>query len=200
MPDFNKFNDCEILKLLSEGSKESEYAFNTLYFRYTTQLYGYCVYQSANKEEAEELLQDTWLKFNDSVKAGKNIQNIAAFLFTIAKNLSIDRYRTNKAKKNIDMTFLDKDFLEEIIDPVNFQVDYEKEELSNQIRLAIEYLDDIYKETLTLYWFGNFTLEEIAEILGDSVTVQCIRTRLDRAFKQIAKVLEPYFEENREIK
>ena len=194
MDIFGKYSDKELIDLLKEPSPTTDQAFNIVYRKYSSQLFGYCVYKSASNEEAEELLQDTWLRFYNAVRNGKHLNNILPFLFSIARNISIDKYRSRNAKKQIEINYLDTNILEQFSDPFNMQDEFDREELSNLIRLGINYLDEIYKDAIALYWFGNLTYTEIAEICNE--TEACIRTRLARAFKQLAGILKPYLIDN----
>lgn len=194
MKDYSNYSDIELVALLKEDSQLSNHAFNAIYNKYSSRINGYCIYKSYSREESEELFQDTWLNFYKSIKSGKSTNKIMPYLFTIARNLSIDNYRKKKTKKIININFVKKELIEQLADPFNFEHDFEKEELSNLIKLAINYLDDIYKETVTLYWFGDLTYKEIAEICNE--TESCIRTRLNRAFKLLAKTLKPYLVES----
>ncbi len=194
MKDYSKYSDIELVALLKEDSRLSNHAFNAIYTKYSSRLNGYCIYKSVSNGESEELFQDTWLNFYNSIKSGKSTNNVLPYLFTIARNLSIDKYRKKKAKKNININFVDKNILEQLADPLNFEHDFEKDELANLIKLAVNYLDDKYKEPVVLYWFGNLTYKEIAKISNQ--TEACIRTRLNRAFNQLAKTLKPYLIES----
>ena len=191
---YTKYSDKELVSLLREPSPTTDQAFNVVYSKYSSQLYGYCVYKSNSIEEAEELLQDTWLRFYNAIINGKNTDKILPLLFSIARNISIDKFRSKQSKKQIEINYLDSNILEQLADPFNLQEEFDREELSNLIKLSINYLDDIYKDAIGLYWFGSLTYAEIAEISNE--TEACIRTRLARAFKQLAGILKPYLIDN----
>lgn len=194
MKDYSKYSDIELVTLLKEDGAVSDNAFNIIYMKYSAQTYGYCIYRSESNEDAQELMQDTWMKFYKSIKSGKTTNNILPFLFTITKTLSIDKHRRKTAQKQISTQNLDDEAIGQIADPFNFQSNIEKEELNKLVKIAIANLDDIYKDTIALYWFGGLNYKEISNITEE--TEQCIRTRLDRAFKQLAKLLKPYLTEN----
>jgi len=190
MKDYNQYSDIELIILLKEQGSASDIAFNTIYEKYSPQTYGYCIYRSESLEDAQELLQDTWMKFYHSVKSGKSTDNILPFLFKIAKNLNIDKHRRKNTQSKFDVITLSDEHIEQIADPFNFQSNIEKEELNKLVKIAVNNLDDIYKESVALYWFGELTFKEIALI--EDETEQCIRTRINRAFKILAKILKPY--------
>jgi RNA polymerase sigma factor (sigma-70 family) len=193
MKDYSQYKDSELIALLREDSPIRDNAFNIIYLKFISQVFGYCLYRSSSREEAEELLQDTWMKFYNSVRSGKSTDNILPFLLTIARNLSIDRFRSKNSKKNPVINSLDCFSLEQFADPFINQLEIEREEFLGLIKLSINYLDEKYKDALALYWFGNLSYEEIAAICGE--TVACIRTRLERAFQKLAVIMKPYFSE-----
>jgi RNA polymerase sigma-70 factor (ECF subfamily) len=192
MKDYSKYSDIELVTLLKENGAISDNAFNTIYLKYSSQTYGYCIYRSESVEDAQELMQDMWMKFYNSIKSGKTTDNILPYLFKTAQNLNIDRYRRNKSIKQIDTEPLNDYKIELIADPFNFQNNIEKEEFNTLVKIAINNLDEIYKESVALYWFGGLLYSEIASIVNE--TEQCIRTRMYRAFKILAKLLKPYLE------
>ena len=81
---YEKYSDKELVSLLREPSPTTDQAFNVVYSKYSSQLYGYCLYKSASAREAEELHQDSWLRFYNAVKSGKNPENILPFLFSVS--------------------------------------------------------------------------------------------------------------------
>ena len=64
MNDFKKYDDNKLCALLGEKKSISNEAFNVLYSRYSAKLKSYCLFRTENRDEAEELHQETWLKFH----------------------------------------------------------------------------------------------------------------------------------------
>ena len=190
MNNYNQFEDCQLIDLLKRDKPYSEQAFNVLYSRYSVKLHSYCLFISENNRDAEEIFQDTWLKFYNSSKTCKNIDSIASFLYKIARNLSIDKYRVNKFQKIHKIENFD---IEQIANPLNLQSKLEKEELISLISIAINSLSDIYKETFLLVWFSGLKYSEVAEIVGESV--ECVKKRSYRAMDEIQTILQPIINE-----
>lgn len=185
-----KYSDVELIGLLRSEGQESDKAFHIIYQKYSSKIFAFCLYKCTNKEDAEEILQDVWIKFYNSIKSGKFVDNISPYLFTIARNLCISKYRNLSAKKQIKVDYLDENLIEKFADPFHFQDEIEKEELTEIIKLAIYSLDDNYRETLALYWFGGLNYEQISEICNE--TEACIRTRFARGFNKLVNILKPY--------
>jgi RNA polymerase sigma-70 factor, ECF subfamily len=188
---YKNYNDEELIKMLNGDDSKSNEAFNIIFIRHMSQLFGYCLYKSENRDDAEELMQETWIRFYNSIRAGKTTNNILALLFTIARNLSINNYNQRQRKKNqfSVMNYDNLDF-ESIADSYNIQFDMEHDELVRILEIAVNSLDEIYKETVLLYWFGEMSFKEIAEVCGEKE--DCIRRRYDRAAKKLHVIMEPY--------
>jgi RNA polymerase sigma-70 factor (ECF subfamily) len=187
MENYNNYSDDELLDLIRKKSPVCDMAFQALYNRYSEQLNAYCVFKAECESDAEEIFQDTWLKFFHSVKDGNKIDIIIAFLYKIARNLSIDKYRSSKSKMFVNIDSID---IERISAPFNLHAEIEKDDLINMISMAVNSLDEIYKETFIMQWFGNLTLVEISDVLGE--TIGCIKMRSHRAMADVIKILKPY--------
>lgn len=181
--DYSRFNDIELIELAAGETSSYNEAFNTIFLKYMSQLYGYCIFKSNCKTDAEDLMQETWINFYRSIKSGKKTNNIIALLLTVAKNLSIDRYRKEKRIDTIKYDDNSSPGINNLADPFNFQNEIEKKEMLKLLEGAVHNLDEIYKETVLLYWFGEMTFSEIAKLLGESEA--CIRRRFERASKQL---------------
>ena len=186
MNDFSKYDDNDLICLIKEKNPDSNRIFHTLYSRYSAKLNSYCRFISHNQNEAEEIFQDTWIKFYKSLISGIRIDSIVALLYTIARNTSTDKYRKNKNLYNKKLQDFD---LEQIADQMNFIGSLEKDELMKFISMGINSLSDKYKETFVLYWFSGLSYSEIAEITGE--TIDCIRKRCYRAMSNLIDILQP---------
>lgn len=186
MKDYSKYDDDQLMALLREKHPICNEAFNVLYFRYAERLKSYCLFKSENAEDAKEIHQDTWLRFHKSVLSGKNNISLPAYLYIIARNLCIDKYRI---QKNIEYKNFDVNEFEQFADPLNLQSNLEKKELLSLVSLALFQLSDIYRETFILKWFAGLTYPEIAQIIGESV--DCVKKRSSRAMDEVLRILKP---------
>lgn len=186
MNELNAYNDNQLLELLLEKFPISNYAFNIIYDRYAVKLKSYCLFKSGNSEDAEEIFQETWIKFHSSVLSGKKDIILPSYIYTIAHNLCIDKFRVKK-NKNI---YFNNDFNYDIVaDPLNLQLDVENRELMNMIYLGLNQLSETNREAFILKWFSGLTFQEISKVLGESV--DCVKQRSCRAFSELQKILKP---------
>ncbi len=83
-------NEIEIVLQLKEDSNE---AFDEIYARYSKRLYVYCLQYVKSKEDTEEIVQDTFTKVWTNRHSIAHAESIGAFIFKIAKNQIINKYR-----------------------------------------------------------------------------------------------------------
>src|SRR3990167_9783866 len=76
---------------LSHSKKEKE--FLDAYQQYVDAIYRHCYFRVYNKDLAEDLTQETFIKTWKYIAEGKEIKNIKAFLYRVAVNLIIDNSR-----------------------------------------------------------------------------------------------------------
>jgi len=187
MNDFKKYDDNKLIALLGEKKSISNEAFNVLYSRYSTKLKSYCLFRTENRDEAEELHQETWLKFHSSVIKNNNRKiTLPAYLFVIARNLNIDKHRLERNKNLVSIESIN---YSGFADPLNLQSDVENKEMMSLVMIALNQLSEKSKETFILRWFSGLKYSDISEITNESV--DCIKQRSSRAMDEIIKILKP---------
>lgn len=193
MKDFSKYEDSQLVALIASDNSYANSAFNVLYFRYCDKLNSYCLFITDSREDAEDLHQETWLKFHKMALAGKNDVRLPIYLYTIARSLNIDKYRV---KKNSFVAYSDIIDFNQIPDIFNLQYSIDNKDLMNLVAMALYNLKAIYRETFVLKWFSGLTNPEIAQITGE--TVDCIKQRSSRAMDEVLKILKPVINEVKE--
>ena len=192
MKNFSKYSDSELLELFSDKKPISDAAFQVIYRRYSTKLNAFCLFKVRNQSDAEEIFQHTWVKFYQSVIQGKKLDTVFPFLISIARNLSIDFFRANQARRNHIVDDIDPTILEEIAMPSALQ-SIETNELSELIQAAVNCLDDIYKEAFVLKRYDGLSLEEIADICN--ISLSAAKQRVSRATNMVKSALIPHIKE-----
>lgn len=141
-----------------------------IYRRYGDYIYGYIYGMVQNKSEAEDLLQDTFVKV---MKSNTNeIENMKSWLITIARNTIYDHWRREKRIVNL------KPFIRRKKRDIDLKLDIERE---------IERLSPKLKEVIILREINQLNYGEIADILG--VEKGTVKSRLNRARRQLRKSL-----------
>jgi RNA polymerase sigma-70 factor, ECF subfamily len=173
----------EIINLIKEAKKGNRRAFGEIYNLYFVKIFRYTKFNINDETEAEDITQETF------VKAWKNIEkfdverenwSIQAFLFTIARNLIIDRSRKKKELH-----------LEEYLEIESTENIYESIERKNNIDLiksALSKLEETDRQIIILRFFEEMETREIANILG--INDGALRVRLHRAMDKLRIVVE----------
>ncbi len=187
MADYKKHKDEELIKLLQSSSPICDAAFSEIYKRYSDKLNAFCRFKSDNIREAEEIFQDAWMKFFNYARAGNRIDNIQAFLYKIARNISIDKFRAKAGKQYLDSDNFD---WEQLASPFNLQSKIESDDLLRLISIGISNLDEKSRDAFVMQWFGGLSYSEIAEINDESSSA--VKMRCHRALKELIKMLKPY--------
>lgn len=140
-----------LVKLLKQGD---ETAFPKLYNETYRQLFFVVLPIIRDKSLAEDIIQDTYLKFLEKLSEYQ-AKNVFSYLITIAKNLAINEYNRRKKTVKID------DFNEfSYYDHVEI-----KEEMNEAILKALAILERDEKDVLLLHVLENLTHKEIAAIM-----------------------------------
>ena len=151
-----------------------------LYSKYSTELYIYALSLCKDHYLSQDLVSETFYKALLSIE---NMQEyIKYWLFRVCKNQYLDYLRENKSLQDVEMNFdglLVEDNTLEII-------------MINDERRRIYYkilkLQPTYKEIITLYYYCDFNLKEIASMVG--ISQGAARTMLSRARKKLKIYLE----------
>ena len=147
---------------------------------YSDQILKTCCLYLSDQHQAEDVLQDTWIKawkHMDELERRGN-SNERAWLYRIAVNTCKD-YRRTAWFRHVDR----KQALEDL-PPALVAVQPEDRSLT----LAVMELPERYKEIVLLYYYQGLTMQETAEALGQSVSA--INRRLKKAQAFLKDALE----------
>ncbi len=160
-------------------------------------LYRYALRLTRNDKDAEDLLQDTYLRayrFWSSYKTGTNCK---AWLFRILKNLFLNRVeRSNRAPDETSLDDTEEWYLySQLKDSSNEEIRndpatiFEIRDWGEQIQAAIDDLPDEFREPLILFDGEGLSYQDISEILD--IPIGTVRSRLNRARKKLQTALAP---------
>jgi RNA polymerase sigma-70 factor (ECF subfamily) len=167
-------------------------AYKALFEMYKQAIFHIAVKIVRNPEEANDLVQETFIKAFGSLKTFDHNYRFSTWLYKIAANCSIDYLR----KRKIDSMSLDKpiatkdgDVQMEIPDNThNPEKDLRSHEQSIGIEDAIDSLPDKYREVIVLRHKEDKPYEEIASLLN--VPVGTVKARIFRARELLKKKLK----------
>jgi RNA polymerase sigma-70 factor (ECF subfamily) len=176
-----KYNEGELVLLLKN---EDQKAFNYLYDNYSGAIYGVIYRMVENKELAEDILQDAFIKFWNNFK---NYDPLKGRLFTwmlnIARNLTIDTLRSKDYKKQHKI-YGTENSVNELSDKSRGIDRFD----SLGIRKHLSYLKNDQKQIIDLAYFSGLTQDEISKEL--SIPLGTVKTRMRTAILELRKLLE----------
>ena len=170
------------MKDIIEGCVRGEKRFqDRLFKKYASLLYGICLRYAKNKMEAEDVLQEVFVKVYTNIHTYHHDGSFEGWLRRIAVNTSITYYR-----KNLKHAFQEDidDVVQHKNDPVQFDdLEFTQEELMN----CIGKLPTGYKTVFNLYVIEGFMHKEIADMLN--IDVNTSKSQLSRAKSHLQKEL-----------
>ncbi|MEK6589524.1 MAG: sigma-70 family RNA polymerase sigma factor [Nitrospinota bacterium] len=173
--------------------------FEELALPHIDSLYNFALKLTGNVTEAEDLVQETYLKAYRFFHKYKKNTYIKAWLFRILKNTFINIYRRKKKEpEKIDFNSVEK-FIDQLTD-TNSSIfkddisnDMLKDILNDEVKLAVDALPEEFRTVILLFDIEGFSYQEIAGILG--CPVGTVMSRLHRGRKILYKNLTDYAKE-----
>ena len=142
---------------------------------------------TSNREDANDLLQDTFLKALTHRGKFEDSTNLKAWACTIMKNTFINNYRKSARQNTTFDSTKDLFFLAQNKDACNTEP--ESAYFEKEIGAAIDELDAEFKITFKMYHQG-YKYREISDILG--VKIGTVKSRIFITRKKLAEKLEGY--------
>ena len=181
--------------LLAAHLRGDKAAFRELVQRYADSLLGYLFRMTGNRDQAEDLFQETFKKVHEKAHTfrGPRLKN---WLFTIATRVALDAFRRRKRARVIsldqenDCDSNDASSLAAAtVDPgaTDPADDAVREEQTQQVRNAVDALPPRQRATLVLAYYQQLSYPEVAEVLGCSLGT--VKTQMSRALARLARQL-----------
>lgn len=170
-----------LVERLRQGSAP---AFDRAYSAYHARILAFLLRLSGRRHVAEDLAQETWLKFARAAKSMRPDTRLAPFLFTIARNafLSHRRWAMLDVSRLVTMGF---DSEVELASTTAPDDDHERARTMAVLEASLQDLPVASREVLLLVGVEGMEQEEVARVLG--VSYDAMRQRLSRARAQLAK-------------
>ncbi|MFK5957723.1 MAG: RNA polymerase sigma factor [Lutibacter sp.] len=166
------------------------YAF--LVEKYKQMVYTIAIRIVKNKEEAEEVAQDTFVKAFKNLEKFKGESKFSTWVYKIAYYTSLDIVKRNKRfanSENID-NFKEGDF-GNVKDALDHLHDKERKKIIND---ALFELNEDERIILTLYYFEELPVKEISKVVN--LSIDNIKIKLFRSRKKLATILKHVIEPN----
>ena len=162
-----------------------------IYEEYNRYIYYLCLKLTKSQTEAEDLMQEVWMKVVRYESYMKEVDHLKAWLTTICMNTFRDKYRKQVRRSKYmahQPEHLDISLLDLIAsDVLSIEEQLEKENVGELIREKVAELDTIYQKTVMYFYVHQFSLVEIAEVM--KVSIGTVKSRLFRAKARLKEIL-----------
>lgn len=171
-----KMSDNDLIARYQQGD---ESALKMLISRYGKRLFSYILISVKNRELAEDIFQDTFVKVINTIRSGNYREEGKFFQWTmrIANNLKIDYYR--KVQK---LPVFDANGEYDIFDLIGTMEDSAEQKLIREqiycdLNRIVELLPPEQKEVLVMRIYQDYSFKEIADMTGVSINTALGRMR-----------------------
>jgi RNA polymerase sigma factor (sigma-70 family) len=169
-------------QLVEDCKKGVKSAYEELYRLYSKAMYSISLRITNDKEESEDVLQESFLSAFNNIKQFKGESSFGSWLKRIVINKSIDAVKKRKIK------FAEVEDIEQINIEEETEDGNEIEYTTESINKAVQLLPDGFRTVLTLYLFEDHSHKEIASVLGISESTS--KTQYLRARKRLIELLK----------
>lgn len=168
-------------KLILEAKGGEAEAFGRLYDYYLPAIYRFILLKVGQREEAEDLTHQVFLKAWQNVSGfSEKGLPFSSWLYRIARNLVIDRYRKAKPVVSIDEEFVS----EKLIFRPNVSSIDDKRDVA-RIMVSIQQLKDIERDVVIMRFVEDMSIKEVSETINKSEgAVKLIQHRAIRKIKE----------------
>lgn len=160
-----------------------------------SQLYNIIYQLVKNREDAEDVLQDTYIKMLKNIQNFRGDSSIGTWLYRIATNAALEKIRKNRNVK-VMQDFNDEEFQEVTIHNAHALDEFspEKTMLKNEFKDVVQkFLQELPEKSRMIFVMRDqegLSLEEIVEVTGD--TEWSVKGRLKRARGFLREKLADY--------
>ncbi len=162
-------NERTDAQLVAESLRGSESAYNELLRRYTNVVVGFAFNRVGDFQQAEDLVQDTFIKAYESLKTLKEPDKFGSWLLVIARHTCMDYLRASRDAVSLD-------YLREAgHEPVGGSAhdSFERvsdDEIERRILVAIQGLRADYRDIIVMKHIHQLSYKQIGDLLGMSVS------------------------------
>lgn len=176
MQNLKRLSDEQLVVAYADGNNE---AFDTLLNRHQQRVFNYIYHIVKNRETADDIFQDTFVKAITTIKQGRYVESgkFSAWLTRIAHNLIIDGYRQDRnpsvSTDNDDLALLNrKEFSEDTIEDLIIDA-----QISDDVRRIMDSLPESQRQVLEMRFYQDMSFKEIADATDVSINTALGRMR-----------------------
>ena len=180
-------NDNEVLSRVLRGDQQ---AYAEIVERYQSFVFTIALRYTSNREDAEEIAQDSFVKAYRSLSDFRGDSKFSTWLYTIVTTTSLTFLR----KKKLETHSLDNEKVFEAADSLDsgFRANQvEQKSRVTMVNKAIGLLSPDDAQIITLFYKGEQSLDEIGQIMG--MEPNTVKVRLHRARQRLREKMEKHF-------
>lgn len=172
-------------------------AFDEIVSRYKDGIYNYVWRMVSNREDAEDLAQEVFVRAFAAIKTFRREANLRTWLYKIASNLCVDRYRRAGLEKQwiIPLERQQNDTVRPIDIPDHSsdpRRSFERSELQAEVKKALLKLPEKLRSAIILFDIEGLSYEEIADAMG--CPIGTVKSRIFNARMKLRGLLKGYIE------
>ena len=176
------YTDTELARLLHDAEHVTRDVFSELYDRHEQRIYAYALRVTGSRDDASDILQDTFIKFYNALQH-TIVENVGAYLVMTARNLCLNHKRSKRFYEPLSEELVGESLAQK----------FEQTELMGLIGKALQALELEQREAFVLRFYHGMEYEEMADVAGESVNA--MRNRVWRAKEKLKQILAPFIHE-----
>ncbi|MDF9838804.1 MULTISPECIES: RNA polymerase sigma factor [unclassified Breznakia] len=161
----------ETVKRLMEGDQK---AFEKIYAHYESTIYYFAVSYLKNSADAEEVVQETFIKVYTKIHTLNNFSAFHSWLFSVAYRQIIEILRKNS--RTLKQTYSDDGIIDTLENKENSATLFNRNEIWNTIATEFAKMPTNYEQIAKLKYFDDLSVKEIAEVM--QMPEGTVKTRL----------------------
>jgi RNA polymerase sigma-70 factor, ECF subfamily len=186
----------EEITLVTQAREGDTRAFGELVRRYESKIFRLAQHITQNREDAEDVLQETFMKAYEHLDQFKGDSKFYTWIVRIAVNQALMKLRRRKTDKSVSLDETIDTGEDTIVREIaawdeNPEQQFSREELGEVLDSAIQGLEPLYRSVFVLRDIEEMSTEETAEALN--LSVPAVKSRLLRARLQLREKLTRYF-------
>lgn len=192
--DLRELTDEELMLLVQEGRGR---AYDVLVLRYKNRLFTYLFRLLGNRDEAEELAQESFVKAYMHAGKYRTIARFSTWLYTIATNLVRNRIRASKRRPAPVSLWSetagsdgDGKWVDIRDDSSRPDEEFERRDAQEIVQGAIVRIPEKYRSAFVLRELSEMSYEEIAAVTG--LKLGTVRSRINRGRAHFKRTVAPF--------
>lgn len=197
------------VRLMLQVRDDDAAAFEEIVLRYQNRLVSVLEHLVSDRDQAEDLAQDVFLRVYRSRKNYQPTAKFSTWLFTIANNVAMNARRSKSRRKEVHLegnhhnnqesgAQLTLENLSQVSSGQMPARQLDKAEMRDIILLALDGLNERQRMAVLLNKFEDMSYSDIADVM--EMSPQAIKSLLSRARMNLREVLEPYLDQGQRPK